>query len=260
VRFLNSFAKAFTILVPLVLVGCATVEGSSSILLPESTAAVLGSGAQMIPTPIPMPVRSLEIWDATQGKRVEKDVLALTSSTIRDRLTATETFITVEKRDMSGALTYLGAGGKVSRGSYRVTFDFVNYTNQSIQFAGAGADEAVGRLGVGLRITADLETSSNQVDLSGLIPIGLAAQEGKVSGQLRFLAYGLSNPKLNQAVPSQSILDVSSIQKSFEAAAAVRILFGLDETRLEPYLIGVANVRPSQAKGALDAASRLLKQ
>lgn len=235
--------------------GCATIDTSK----PTIDKAIIDGGyvskVQMIPMEIPMPVRTIEVYDEATKKRVEADVLSLKSSEIRGRLTSTETFITIEKRDTSGSLSYLGAGGKVSRGSYRVTFDYANYTNQNISFNDA---TAIGRIGVGLRITADLETSANNVDLSGLIPIGLAAQDGKVTGQLSFRVYGMSNDKISLSAPTQSILDVSAIQKSFEAAAAVRILFGLEETKLEPYLIGVADIKPADAKKAIEAASNKL--
>lgn len=226
--------------------GCATID------IPKET--LDQSIVRMIPTEIPTPIKTIEVYDDAQGKRIEKDVLSMKSADIRARLTSTETFIAVDKRDTSGSLTYLGAGGKVSKGTYRVTFDYVNYTNQNIAFNGDEKNTAIGNIGVGLRITADLTTSEDGVDLSGLIPIGLAAQDRKVSGHLNFRVYGMSNDKIALAVPATAILDVSSIQKSFEAAAAVRILFGLEETKLEPYLIGVANIKPAESKKALKAA------
>ncbi|MHB1399024.1 MAG: hypothetical protein ACYDAI_13985 [Trichloromonadaceae bacterium] len=141
----------------------------------------------------------------------------------------------------------------MSKGSYKVTFDYANYTNQNITFSD-DKSRAIGRIGVGLRITADLVTTENGIDLGGLLPLGLAAQDKKVSGRLSFLVYGMSNDKVAIAVPSQSILDVTSIQQSFEAAATVRVLFGLEDTKLEPYIMGVADIKPSEAKKALDAA------
>lgn len=251
----------FTVLASIsisIFTGCATIEapGIKAIInLPDSA---LNGKVQMIPTEVPMPIKTIEVYDSKLKKRVEADVLSLKSSEIRSRLTSTETFITVEKRDSSGALTYFGTGGKVSRGSYRVTFDYANYTNQNISFNDDKTKTVIGRIGVGLRITADLDTSANDVDLSGLIPIGLAAQDKKVTGRLSFLVYGISNDKVSLATPSQSILDVGAIQKSFEAAAAVRILFGLDETQLEPYLIGVADINPTDAKKAIEAATNKL--
>jgi len=203
-----------------------------------------------------MPVSTIEIYDPTLNRRVEADVLSLSSNDIRRRLTSTETLISVERRDSSGGFSYLGSGGKVSRGTYRVTFDYANYTNQRVTFI--NDESAIGRIGVGLRITADLEIKKNGVDLSGLIPIALAAEDNKVSGQLSFLVYGISNDKVGLAVPSQAILDVNSVQKSFEAAAAVRILFGLEDTLLEPYLLGISEVESTLADEALEAATKKL--
>lgn len=235
-----------------------TLSGCASILTPKSTInSVPGiSKARMIPNENPMAITTIEIWDPKQNRRIEADVLSLQPAVIRGRLTSTETLVSVEKRDTSGTFTYLGSGGKVAKGSYRVIFDYANYTNQSITFT--DNNKAIGKIGVGLRITAELETNENGVDLSGLIPIGLAAQDKKVSGQLRFHVYGMSNDKVGLAVPTQAILDVSAIQKSFEAAAAVRILFGLEDTKLEPYLIGVADISPADAKKALEAATQKL--
>jgi hypothetical protein len=248
-----------TVAVPVVvcMVLC-ILSGCASIGTSKATIDVAMQNAKMIPTEIPMPIKTIEVYDSKQKKRVEADVLSLKSSEIRSRLTSTETFITVEQRDSSGKLTYLGAGGKVAKGSYRVTFDYANYTNQNISFSDGEKDSVIGRIGVGLRITAELQTLASGIDLGGLLPIGLAAQDQKVSGHIGFLVYGMSNDKVSIAAPTQSILDVSSIQKAFESAAAVRILFGLEETKLEPYLIGVADIKPADAKKAIEAATKKL--
>lgn len=242
-------------------IGLCFLSGCERVDLPQATIeSGFVTGAEMIPTRIPMPIKTIEVYDKELKKRIEVDVLSLESSEIRGRLTSTETFISVEKRDSSGSLTYVGAGGKVSKGKYNVTFDYTNYTNQNVSFGTAEQESAIGRIGVGLRITAELETFANGIDLGGLIPIGLAVQDRKVSGHLKFHVYGMSNDKVSLAAPTQSILDVSSIQKAFEAAAAVRILFGLEETKLEPYLIGVADVKPVDSKRATEAAiNKLVK-
>lgn len=232
---------------------CASVDSPAPAIVP--TPGAPADTGRMIPAPVPMPVKTLEVWDATKQTRVEKDVWAMTADDIREHLTSTEALIAIEKIDSSGGLTYLGAGGKVARGSYRVTFDFVRYTDQKVTFTNK---TALGRMAVGLRITATLQTASDNVDLGGLLPIGLAAQQSRVSGSLSFRAYGIANNKVAAAVPTQSMLDIGSIQKSFEAAATVRALIDDAGSRLEPYLIGVADVNPSDAKAALDAATKAL--
>lgn len=204
-----------------------------------------------------MPIKTMEVYDSAQNKRVDKDVLSLTGDQIRQRLTTTETLVAIQKKDANGSLSYVGNSGKVSRGSYQVTFDYANFTNQEITDA-VGSIIAVGMTGVGLRITADLETSSSDIDIGGLLPIGFAFKSGNVKGRLSFKVFGISNDKVALAVPSTSVLDEGSIQKSFEAAATVRTFFSLPDTKLEPYLIGVSRVIPSKAPQALEAAAAKL--
>ena len=216
------------------------------------------SEAEMIPVKNPMPVKSIEMYDKATKKRIDVDVLSLESKDIRKRLTSTRTFISVEKRDSSGELSYIGAGGKVSKGTYKVTFDYTNYMDRNVEIDENSS--AIGRVGVGLRVTATLDTMSNNVDLSGLLPIGIAAKDNKVSGQIEYYVYGMSNDKISIAAPSPKTLDLSSIQEAFEASAKTKVMFNLDETVLEPYLIGLAKIESKDAKKAGDIATKKLTQ
>ena len=245
----------------LIVTACIAITLSACAGLTANKTAFLSvavSEADMIPVKNPMPVQTIEIYDDAQKKRLEADVLSLESKVIRRRLTSTRTFISVEKRDSSGEFSYVGAGGKVSKGSYRVTFDYANYMNREIEI-----DEnttAIGRVGVGLRVTATLDTSSNEVDVSGLLPIGLAAKDNKVSGQIEYYVYGMSNDKISVAAPSPKTLDLSSIQEAFEASAKTKVMFNLDETVLEPYLIGLAKVESKDAEKASEIATEKLSK
>lgn len=233
--------------------GCASVPMSNSML-----ASVSISESNMIPVKNPMAVSTIEIYDNVNNIRVEADVLSLTSKQIRSRLTSTRTFISVEQRDSSGEFSYIGAGGKVSKGTYRVTFDYVNYLNRNIQLSESSS--AIGRIGVGLRVTATLDSSSKDVDVSGLLPIGLAAKDKKVSGQIEYYVYGMSNDKISIAAPSPKTLDLSSIQEAFEASAKTKVMFNLDETILEPYLIGLAKVDSRNADKVTEIAVEALSK
>jgi 5-hydroxyisourate hydrolase-like protein (transthyretin family) len=223
--------------------GCATVSMSS--MNNRDIANISISETDMIPIKNPMAVHSIEIFDLAKNERIEADVLSLSSKQIRSRLTSTRTFISVEQRDSSGRFSYIGTGGKVARGTYRITFDYVNYMNKSIQLS--EVQSAIGRIGVGLRVTATLDTENNDIDISGLLPIGLAAKDRKVSGQIEYYVYGMSNDKISVAAPTPKTLDLSSIQEAFEAAAKTKVMFNLDETILEPYLIGLARVSSRDA-------------
>jgi len=236
------------------LTGCATAT------VPVTDGKTFDPQLKMIPLATPIPIRTIDTIDKKTNKRVEKDILTMTSSEIRKRLTTYESFTTIQKRDTSGGLTYIGNSAKVGKGTYIITFDYVNYTIQEVSFNGS-AKKANGQIGVGLKITAEVTTFTNDVDIGGLLPLGIAFQDNKVSGNLRFKAYGLSNDKVASLIPAdRQVLDVSGIQKAFEAAATVRLLISLDETNLEPNLIGVTGVSVSESESAVDAVkSKLMK-
>ncbi|WP_448552703.1 hypothetical protein [Thalassotalea montiporae] len=246
----KTLATAFIVLT---LSACANMSAEKVARL-----SVAVSEADMIPVKNPIAVQTIEVYDKAQKKRIEADVLALESKTIRRRLTSTRTFISVEKRDSSGGFSYVGAGGKVSKGTYRVTFDYTNYMNRDIDIN--ETTTAIGRVGVGLRVTATLDTSSKEVDVSGLLPIGLAAKDNKVSGQIEYYVYGMSNDKISVAAPSPKTLDLSSIQEAFEASAKTKVMFNLDETVLEPYLIGLAKVDSKDAQEVSKIATEKLSK
>lgn len=232
--------------------GCASTP-----VAPQVASNSVLPGTQMYPVEAPGPITTIEVYDSQQHKRVEADVLSLKSSEIRARLTSMDTFISIEREEADGSFKYLGSSAKVGRGKYRVIFDFVNYTTQKINYAEAKGAEPLGMIAVGLRITASLDTSANSLDLGGLFPVGLAASNGKVTGSLSFHLYGVQNDKIYATVPTIPIsLDLNGIQKAFESAATVRALIGVDETKLEPYLIGVSQVKAGDAKKIIDAATQ----
>lgn len=211
----------------------------------------------MIPLSNPIPIKSLEVYDQKSGKRISSDILSMKSSDIRKRLTTYEAITTIQKRDVSGGLTYLGSGAKVGKGSYVITFDYVNSSTQEVVFDEAKRRVALGKIGVGVRITAEITTKTNDINISGLIPLGVAYQSNNISGGIYFKAFGLNNDKVPSLIPvDMQELNAAGLQKAFEAAATVRVLMSLDETSLEPYLIGVTGVGVSDAREALDAAKK----
>ncbi|MHB1399023.1 MAG: hypothetical protein ACYDAI_13990 [Trichloromonadaceae bacterium] len=81
--------SAIVSLVILTITGCASVEMRNSMAdIPNI------STSKMIPIDIPMPIKTIEVYDKTKKKRVEADVLSLNSAEIRGRLTSTQTLIT----------------------------------------------------------------------------------------------------------------------------------------------------------------------
>ena len=245
----------------IILLGSLSSCSTGNMSMPESNIRT-SMTSTMIPTNVPIPINTLEIYDPVQGKRVVVDVLSLSSDQIRSRLTSTSTFVSMEKINSNGTLSYIGSSKNLEKGRYRVTFDYTNFTNQLININNTDVSDkkVIGKIGVGLRITADLVTKSNGIKIDGLIPLAVALQKNKVSGSLNFNVYGITNKKIDLAIPTQTILSEASIEKAFESVAAVKIIFGLEETKLEPYLIGVAGISPLAVNAAINDAKTQLIQ
>jgi hypothetical protein len=220
-------------LLPVALTGCAKTIAQTSVPLASTV------GLEMIPLESPVPIQTIEIYDPAAGTRVETDVRALSAGDLRRELSATTTFITVEKQNAKGSFDFMGSGGSIEHGVYRMTFDYVNYTTYEIKTSDNNVF-GVGQIGVGLRIIAHISNTSGRINVGGLLPVGLAAEAGNINGSLSLRVLGMSNDKLALSVPGSLTLDASGIQKAFESAAAVRVLFVDDDTQITPWLLGVS--------------------
>jgi hypothetical protein len=103
-----------------------------------------------------------------------------------------------------------------ARGSvYRVIVDYVKYRTDSV-------DDCIFRSGVGIRLKAELTTTSAKADISSPIGIGLSAQLGRIRGSLSFETIGVSGKAITPLVPIPSQISAESIQKAIEAAASIK--------------------------------------
>lgn len=103
-----------------------------------------------------------------------------------------------------------------ARGSvYRVIVDYVKYRTDSV-------DDCIFRSGVGIRLKAELTTTSAKADISSPIGIGLSAQLGRVRGSLSFETIGVSGKAITPLVPIPSQISAESVQKAIEAAASIK--------------------------------------
>lgn len=229
-------------------IGFCVLAGCSATGISDVEMAGLTSPAgAIVPVTTPRPVKTMQIYGGQAGGSQESEVWSLTSKQIRERLTTTDVIVSIEQYDNKGSFRYLGAESSAGKGRYKVIFD---YGASRIENVDAGGNRSVtGRIGVGFRITAELNTKASNLDLSGLMPIAFAVQNNKAFGKIHFQAYGMSHDKLPLVVPHSGAIDSSSIQKALEAVGAVKTLIGLDETKLEPYLIGIVENPSLQVPG-----------
>jgi hypothetical protein len=224
----SSVALIITILV-IGITGCATV--------PQKEFHPVTTLHEFVPIdPLPFETVSYTKPDGTKVKGVSW--AAIPSSTIRSLLPNQEAFMTTYKLAASGDIRYLTSNVSAEAGVYRVIMDYVQYRVEDI-YDEDGDKIGIGRVGIGMRIKANIETLKSGVDLGSLLALGVAARLGQVRGSLTVAVLGLQSPEITTLFPTPSEINETSIQKSLEALAAIKSKIGDNATLLTPQIVSV---------------------
>ncbi|WP_124453894.1 hypothetical protein [Burkholderia sp. Bp8992] len=162
--------------------------------------------------------------------------------------------------DTNGNVTYGPVSMSVENGRYVVTVDYIKSNTYPLfvkktdarsdgsfraTFVSDGklADLAVPvYIGVGLRVTATLNTTKAGVNLGNLIAIGAAAQASQLSGTLVVQTLGLTGENISTALPIPSDISLASIQSAIQALGTMKAkLYDTSKTHVEPRVVGVYN-------------------
>jgi hypothetical protein len=191
--------------------------------------------AQAVPVAMPYKMDYVRVYDESIKAFAEVPIDSLTREQIRKLLSNTSTKITIEKKDVDGSFNYIALGSNLQKGEYKITYDFTNSFNQIFEVK--DGVKTTGEFGVGVRLIAEIKTSSKSVNVNGLIPLVISAKDKQLTGSIKYNTYGIKHPKIPTTAPATLNLSEDSIQRVFEAVAAARVLVELDETTLQPNLL-----------------------
>jgi hypothetical protein len=196
------------------------------------------------------PQRSPRItyFDST-GAEVTKSWTQLNNSQIMNILSNTRGEISVGKFDAQGNLTYVVAKATGKVGTYRVIMDYSNYVTEDVIDATSSASPkpiiGQGRVGVGLRLTADITTTTADVNLGSLLALGIAANAGQVKGTMTVESIGIRIPGSAGPILSNTTIDETSIQKTLESIAVIQSKIADKGTVLDPQVLAVKPLKPA---------------
>lgn len=179
--------------------------------------------------PVPAPILSRDgeppsLWS---GKTTQDAYNALSIS---------DSYTAVYKLEQSGSLTYLAGSATVSKGTYRVIIDYLRWLPQQVAFDGATVPA---RVGVGLRLDAEIVSTSANVDLGSIFKIGAAVSNQQARGTMTVTAIGVNSPDIINLFPTPAKIDDTAIQKALEALAAIQIKMADPGTTLTPHVTAV---------------------
>lgn len=265
------------VLLSFALAGCAGFPGSA---LPEypKTPAEFFSGNSYVPLD-PLPVMVLEGYHCKDGKSQGLVLNQLPDNAVR---------IAVRQLDATGSFGFgpaqLGAEGK----SYQVILDYINADVANIRFAYSGADSSKGGqlygltrldkfdatagptqselvvpvyVGIGLRLTANVQVLKGNVNLSSLGALAAAAQAQKITGSLIVQTLGITGKQVTSALPLPSELNPTTVQNAILALGSVKAIVYDQGTVVTPRVTGIYNPLPMSDQRTVNLiVSELAKQ
>lgn len=183
----------------------------------------------------------LDLYDPISGTMKPKHISTLSNEQIRKMILINKGVVSVEKRDTNGNFEYLGNVAEIGRGYYRVTYDNTYYTTKNVQMQTINGLKTVkAKIGLGLIITAEIESKSKNLKVQNLLPIAAGYSDKKVSGKLEFKMYGISNSQYPISIPGSLDLTEDNINEALKKVAEATVLVHLKDTTLQPYIIAIA--------------------
>lgn len=189
---------------------------------------------------------SISVVTKATGETELRTWSTLTNAEVRKLLPNQIASITTYKRSAGGGLSYVAASTTVDRGAYKVVMDYLNYVVEDRVVN----NKVVGRqrVGVGVRIQADIQTEKADVNLGGIFSLGVAAQKKLISGSLRVTTLGVSYSGM-PSVGFTKTLDESGIQDTLQYVAQIKAKMVDDTTVLSPYVVAVKSAEPPAVLG-----------
>ncbi len=146
--------------------------------------------------------------------------------------------ISVGQRNASGELIYLVAKSTGSIGNYRVIMDYTPYLVDDIIDPLTNKKIGDARIGLGLRLTADIDTKIADINLNSLMALGVAAKLNQIEGSMYVDTIGIKI-KNSGIILSNTTIDETSILKTLETLAVMQSKIDDEDTYLEPQFIWV---------------------
>ncbi|WP_046223929.1 hypothetical protein [Vibrio sp. ECSMB14106] len=94
-------------------------------------------------------------------------------------------------------------------------------------------------VGIGLRVTANIQVLASTSNISGLGVIGIEAESNALQGALVVQTLGINGKSVSAALPIQSELNRTTAQNSIVAVGQIKTLLYDEETIKSPRIVGI---------------------
>jgi len=143
-------------------------------------------------------------------------------------------FVSITKITGDTTIGFASAKLTAEAGKYRTVLDYGKFRDEVM-----GEAKTPVRVGVGVRIVANITTAKANIDLGSLFAIAFAAKSGYLSGQIEVIKIGIDSPELNLVLPPPTDINDTSLQAALQAVAAIRAKLYDEKTNLRPHILAV---------------------
>ncbi len=187
------------------------------------------------------PIRTprVTVYDEISRKRINAYWSSLTNRQILRLLSNTTTEISVSKVDAYGKADYVVATATGEIGTYRIIMDFAPYMVEDAIGSVSLMKIGDAKVGVGLRLTADVTTNTADIDLGSLMALGVAANLKQLQGTMRVDSIGIRLEDDSGIMLSNTKIDETGILKTLQMLAIVQSKIADKTTYLEPHVLSV---------------------
>lgn len=186
----------------------------------------------------PQRVSTVTYQDSSTGAEVTKAWSQLKNSEILRLLTNTSFETHIGRLDASGNVNYTIANATGEKGKYRIVIDDILYrqekaTNKSGTIIGDG------KVGIGSRLTANINTYEANINLNSLAALGLAARANKLDGYIKTDIIGIRTEDSNDFILSSTEINDTSILYAIRALDILKSKIPNSDTHLDPQVLWV---------------------
>ncbi|WP_221074764.1 hypothetical protein [Agarivorans aestuarii] len=112
-------------------------------------------------------------------------------------------------------------------------------------------------VGIGVRLTANINVLKGQVDLGSLSALSIAAEAGSISGNMSVQTLGINGESIRSSLLFISKIDGTTIQNAIQSMASIKADINKDSTILTPRILGYQNLVGAEGNGIRQISSLL---
>ncbi|MBX9634669.1 MAG: hypothetical protein K2X44_06775 [Magnetospirillum sp.] len=182
----------------------------------------------------------------------EKTWASIAKNSVRGMLPNQNSTTTVKRFESEGKVTYLTFDSSAKGKNYEVVMEWMKYRFEPVTF---GEEKTYGKVGVGMRVRANIVALEGGISLNGLVGLAAAVKANQLRGSIAVDLIGIDSEGVSALLPLGVNLDESSIQQALQTLAAVQTKVYDANVTLTPHVMALRNAPDvSAAKDPAEAA------